>query len=81
MKIRIQLFAIARELCGSSSVDLELPAGSRLSDLRADLGDRQPALAPYLAQCLFSVNADYASDKTLLNEGDAVACIPPVSGG
>jgi molybdopterin converting factor subunit 1 len=75
------MFALSRDLCGQREVEIELPTGSTVSDLRAELARRHPALAPQLPYFALAINADYVSDRTTLNEGDLVACIPPVSGG
>lgn len=81
MTIRVQLFALARELCRQTVVELDLRGGSTVSDLRRKLAQVYPVLSPYLPHFVFAANAEYVSDETLLNEGDSVACIPPVSGG
>jgi molybdopterin converting factor small subunit len=82
VKIRVQLFALARELCGgAAAIEVEVPAGARVADLKRSLAGAYPSLSPYLPHFNFSVNAEYVSVETLLCEGDALACIPPVSGG
>jgi len=81
MIVRVQLFAVARQLAGSDAVDVEVSNGGTVGELRAALGRQAPALAPLLRQMVFAVNADYASDATILPPQAEVACIPPVSGG
>ena len=81
MTVRVQLFAVARQLAAAESVEIELSSGATVAELRAALGEQVPALAPLLRQTLFAVNAEYASDRTVLPKGAEVACIPPVSGG
>ncbi len=81
MKIEVRLFAIARELCGHDALELELPAGSTVAQLRSELGRREPTLASHLPHFIFSRNEEYASEEIPLADGDRVACIPPVSGG
>lgn len=81
MKQAVKLFAAARELAGSGEIVVELPAGATVAMLRAALCEAAPALAGLAARSLVAVNEEYAQDATPLVEGDAVALIPPVSGG
>lgn len=81
MIVRVQLFAVARDLAGRGVVEIELPEGGTVSDLRRALAAAVPSLAPVLPRVLVAVGADYARDSAVLRPGDEVACIPPVSGG
>jgi len=81
MIVRVQLFAVARQLAGSDAVEVEVSSEATVGELRAALGRQVPALAPLLRQMVFAVNADYASDAAILPPHAEVACIPPVSGG
>jgi MoaE-MoaD fusion protein len=76
MKIRVRLFAGLREQAGVPELELELPAGSRLTDVwpQLGLGDEPEGL-------LYAVNKEYAAGDRRLADGDEVALIPPVSGG
>lgn len=80
MTIRVLLFATYADAIGSPELALELPEGSRVSDLVEHLrllpgADRLPP-APLVA-----VNATYAAAGSALSPGDEVAIIPPVAGG
>jgi molybdopterin converting factor subunit 1 len=81
MTVRVQMFAVAKDLAGAASVELALPEGARVADVRHALVERVPRLAPLAASLLFAVNAEYAQDDAPLPPGADVACIPPVSGG
>lgn len=82
MEVSVRMFAVLRELAGGPSVDLSLPDGATVSDaLRAlgevgELGDALERLPVVMA-----VNRDYAAAGTILQPGDELALIPPVSGG
>ena len=80
-KIRVHLFAGARELAGQDWVDLELAAEATVADLRQELESTCPSLSPLLSHALFAINASYAGDDAILPRGADIACIPPVSGG
>jgi molybdopterin synthase catalytic subunit len=55
MKIRLLAFASAADALGSGELDLELPDGSRISDLCARLDRDHPQLAPLWARLAVAV--------------------------
>ena len=81
MKIRLRLFAAAREAAGCDSVELELPGGATIGQLRRQLAARIPGLAGLAEHVMFAVDTEYADDTTPIPPQAEVACIPPVSGG
>jgi molybdopterin synthase catalytic subunit/molybdopterin synthase sulfur carrier subunit len=81
MKVSVRLFARARELAGAEILNVDLPVGATVRDLRHALVEVRPPLAPIAASLLVAVGADYAVDSTVLTEAARVACFPPVSGG
>jgi molybdopterin synthase catalytic subunit len=66
-----------RERAGAREVTLELPEGARISDALAALRDVAPPELPLV----MAVNREYARDDRVLDAGDELALIPPVSGG
>ena len=81
MNVRLRLFAVMRTTLGRSHVELELPDGATVAQLRSKLAEDYPALAPLLPTCLFAINGNYARDEQTIPSDSEVACIPPVSGG
>jgi sulfur-carrier protein len=81
MNVRVQMFALARDLAGHDAVELRLADGATVANLRESLALVVPALQPILRHVMFAVNMEYASDDAAIPQGAAVACIPPVSGG
>ncbi len=81
MHVRVQLFAVARQRAGRPVVEVDLPDGATVADLRAAIAEALPSLAALLDTIRFAVNADYADDTTLIPPGADLAVIPPVSGG
>ncbi len=81
LRVRVRLFAIQRELAGHREVPLDLPIGATIDDAWAALVERFPVLAPGRPSVRFARNGEYAAAATILEDGDEVACIPPVSGG
>jgi molybdopterin converting factor subunit 1 len=81
MKIRVKLFAAAREQAGQQDVALELPSEADVRAVKHHLALAFPQLASLVTRSLIAVNSEYATNETPVTEGDEVALIPPVSGG
>jgi molybdopterin converting factor subunit 1 len=81
--IRVQLlfFAVLRDIAGTDQQPLTLPEGSRARDVWAQLRRQFPRLERYEALPMTAINEAYAAPDTVLNDGDRLAFIPPVSGG
>ena len=81
MTVQVKLFAILRDHAGTSELKLDVPEGSRPSDVAELLISRQPALREIMPRVAFAVNQEYVPRDTVLRDGDELALIPPVSGG
>ncbi len=81
MKIKVQLFARAKDLAGAPAVEMDLPIGARVVDLKKALAITLPALTVLLQHCAMAVNNEFAGDDDVLLAGAEVALLPPVSGG
>ena len=81
MKVRVKLFAVAKQAAGAEAIDLEVPDDAVVADVRTALLAAVPALAPTARHLLFAVDAEYARDTTPVAQAREIACIPPVSGG
>jgi molybdopterin synthase catalytic subunit len=76
VEVTVRLFAILRERAGSGSVTLDLPEGARVRDALDSLAGLAEGVPLVMA-----VNREYASEEQVLDAGDELALIPPVSGG
>lgn len=81
MQITFRYFAALRESLGRDRETVSLPEGATITEARVWLSTTHPAIAPILSRCLASRNRDFATDTTLLMEGDEVVFIPPMAGG
>ena len=81
MKLDVQLFAKARDLAGAPQVELEIPDGGTVAEMKLALEAQFPELSPLLPNLLVAVDMNYANDQTQLHETNQIACFPPVSGG
>jgi len=81
MKVRVRLFAVARQLAGADAVEVSLPDAPTAADLRRALAEQWPALAPLVPHMMVAIGSSYADEQTKIPAGADLACIPPVSGG
>ncbi len=81
MKATVRLFAMARQAAARDCVEVDLPEGATIAELRRRLAGQCEALAPLLPAMWFAIDAQYAADTQTIPAGASVACIPPVSGG
>jgi molybdopterin synthase catalytic subunit len=75
--VRVRLFAALREQAGFAEREVELPPGARVADVWAavpELGEEPDGL-------LYALNREYVPSHQVLQEGDELAFVPPVSGG
>jgi molybdopterin synthase catalytic subunit len=76
VEVTVLLFAMLRERAGARQITIELPEGARVRDALDSLGDLAAGLPLVMA-----VNREYAPEDHVLDAGDELALIPPVSGG
>jgi molybdopterin converting factor subunit 1 len=80
-QISVLFFAVLRERAGTRSVSIPLTEGMTVDDAviaarQAAPKDPQPGTSVMLA-----LNSEYVKGDQLVNAGDEIALIPPVSGG
>ena len=85
MRVKVLYFAVLRDLCGQAAEEIELPTGESVGGLLKLLGGRsatEKAVGKKLWSAIaVAVNQEYAPGSLLLQDGDEVALLPPVSGG
>ena len=85
LQIKLKLFAHPRELLSSSEVEVAIPEGSTLLDLRVELSRLFPSLIPILPSCSFALSEELVlqckEGITAIDANKELALIPPVSGG
>ena len=80
MTLEILTFGIARDIIGSSVLKIEMAEGASVDDLKHKILGLYPRFIA-LSSLMIAVNAEYGNETTVLQEGDEIALIPPVSGG
>ena len=81
MELNVRLFALYRERAGKNIVTVAVADGATVSDLTDEVRRQIPNLAPLEVKIVVAVNTDYADSEVVLQPGDDVCLIPPVSGG
>jgi molybdopterin converting factor subunit 1 len=80
MIITVLFFGITTDLVGDSKMQIEVAQNCSIVSFKAVLKNQFPQLDKINSYAI-AINEEYAADQSILNEGDVVAVIPPVSGG
>jgi molybdopterin converting factor subunit 1 len=81
MQVKVKLFAAAKEKAGQGELELDLPAGATVAELRAAIIKNYPQLSQLAAHAMWAINTTYANDQATIAPKSEIALIPPVSGG
>lgn len=78
--IKILAFGISRDIIGGAEVEIHLPDAPTVGQLRQRLYQQYPDLQR-LRSLAIAVAEEYAQEDRLIQPGEEVVLIPPVSGG
>lgn len=81
MRVKVLFFGRLKEIAGRGEDSAEIADGASIEQLFTAFTMRNPALAPFRASLVASLNQEFADWSTALRAGDEVAFLPPVSGG
>ncbi len=81
MKIKVLFFGLTHDLAGLQQEEAEIPEGANLDGLWERYAARFPRLNDLSQAVLLAVNQEIANRARVLQDGDEVAFLPPVSGG
>lgn len=81
IQVQLRAFATIRQIVGDSSLLMELPAHTTISQFLQLLCTRHPPLSTRMDHIVVTVNQKYVDRSHTLSDGDEVAIFPPVSGG
>jgi MoaD family protein len=81
VKVSVTFYSYFKELTGTSSVEVELAAGSDMALLLKSLYEKFPKLAAFQNSTLMAIGVDYVGKSQALKDGDDVSLFPPVQGG
>jgi len=80
MKIKILAFGVAQDIVGARKGEMDVTEEATIAEVKAALSDRFPRFEA-LNKFSIAVNEEYREDDYIIQSGDELAIIPPVSGG
>ncbi len=81
MRVRVLFFGILKDLVGETQGDFDFPEGASLDTVFQSFAARFPQLRQMAPSIVVARNREFAAPTVLIQEGDEVAFLPPVSGG
>jgi sulfur-carrier protein len=79
--VTLKLFAIYQDRYGLPEMVLKLPSGTTAAGVCDRLIQDYPELSQWRDLTRFGVNLQFVEPDTILQDGDELVLIPPVSGG
>ncbi|MBE9075555.1 MoaD/ThiS family protein [Microcystis sp. LEGE 08355] len=79
--VTVKLFAIYQEVYKTSQLNLEFPAHTSVTEVLNYIIAPYPQLERWRDVTRFGVNLQFVSGEKILENGDEIVLIPPVSGG
>jgi molybdopterin converting factor subunit 1 len=81
--VTVRFFAMLKGLARTETRLYEVEGEVTAGELKKMIADDLPALREVLKSrsVLFSVNQEFATDETVIKDGDEVGLLPPFSGG
>lgn len=78
--IQLKFFGITGDLAGKAEMEWPIEKPITCDDLLQGIKIKFPEMES-LSSIMMAINLEYAEPKQVINPGDVVALIPPVSGG
>jgi molybdopterin converting factor small subunit len=79
--VNVKLFAGLQALVGKPAVELALPPGATIGQLRDKMVEEYPVLEAFISTLVCSVNEEMVEPDHVLADGEKVELIPPIAGG
>jgi molybdopterin synthase catalytic subunit len=79
--VQVRFFAAAADAAGAREAEFQLHGQPTLQNLVGLIEAKHERLQGYCGRLAYAVNQEYANNDIILQDGDEVAVIPPVSGG
>jgi len=81
IRIKVLFFGRLKEVAGISEACVEVSQGAHIEELFHQYVCGKPELAAYRSSLVASRNQEFVTWNTVLEAGDEIAFLPPVSGG
>jgi sulfur-carrier protein len=83
--LKVKSFAILKDIIGTQQMTLQLPrkveGTTTVADLRIRILELYPVISEQRIAMGIAVNAKIANEKSVINDLDEIALLPPISGG
>jgi sulfur-carrier protein len=79
--VTVKLFAAYQDAYGVPELSLEMPTGATVEQVCDRLIVDRPELAAFKEITRFGVNLQFVEANMVVQNGDEIVLIPPVSGG
>jgi molybdopterin synthase sulfur carrier subunit len=79
--VTVKLFAAYQDAYGVPELSLEIPTGQTVAQICDRLISDHPELSGFKEITRFGVNLQFVEPDTVVQNGDEIVLIPPVSGG
>ena len=81
INVTVKLFAVYQEVYGTSELKITFSKPTTVGDTLDYLLQEKPELEKFRNVTRFGVNLQFVAADTVINDGDEIVLIPPVSGG
>lgn len=81
MRVTVLFFGLLKDITGLPEESLELPAGSNTGTVFEHYASQYPRLRGMAGSIALARNQEFCGLKDVLEDGDEIALMPPVSGG
>jgi molybdopterin converting factor subunit 1 len=81
MRVRVLFFGMLRDFVGHPAEESDVPEGSDLGTIFENYARRYPRFREMAKSIVMARNQEFAALSTVLEDGDEIAFLPPVSGG
>lgn len=81
MNIQVRFHAQLRDLVGATQLDVDLAAGSTVTDLLEKIYEQKPVLRGSDKSILVGAGVEFVERDYALRDGEEISIMPPVQGG
>lgn len=81
MTIKLKFFGQLRDIAKLDETEIQIKENTTVGDLVWIIGERFPNLREHLKVVSFAIDSEYAPKEKVLEDGNEVSLLPPISGG
>ena len=83
--LKVKPFAILNDIIGAQQITLKIPQKQEkkitVAELRKRILELYPEISAHRIAMGIAVNAKMVNDRSVINDSDEIALLPPISGG